>query len=186
MLGLVAASTDTSQDRKRDGDEGCPSHYFEEIDWERRSEWVKKGSVPSPLPFCTTAALPSLSPPPPSLPLSMILFLSLSPYSSLSVAGLRGRAPAAPWWFSLSATRRSTGKAACPSCHCSARPSCSLHYSYCSCSWPITSTLPLLSKCPGEWMLLFYHCSLLYHSDHSINLNLWLFCFCLQYIWQFD
>lgn len=54
-----------------------------------------------------------------------------------------------------------TDKTACPSCHCSAWPSCPLHYSYCSCSWPSTSTPPLLPKCSGEWALLFHHCSLL-------------------------
>lgn len=98
MPGLVAAreaSADTPPDRKRDGDGGCPSHHFEGKDSERRGERGKKGSIPSPLSFCATAALPSSSPPS-SLPLSVILFLSLSPYSSVSVAGLKGRAPAAP------------------------------------------------------------------------------------------
>ncbi|XP_071323084.1 pro-neuregulin-1, membrane-bound isoform isoform X5 [Trachinotus anak] len=39
---------------------------------------------------------------------------------------------------------------ACPSCYCSAWPSCHLHYSYCSCSRPVTSTLPLLPKCSAS------------------------------------
>lgn len=47
----------------------------------------EKGEYPISLPFCAAAN---------PLPLSMILFLSLSPYSSVSVAVLRGRTPAAP------------------------------------------------------------------------------------------
>lgn len=44
--------------------------------------------------YCSPPFSSSSSFLPPSL--SMILFLSLSPYSSVSVAGQRGRAPAAP------------------------------------------------------------------------------------------
>lgn len=69
------ASPDAPPDRKKDGEVGCPSHHFEgrlrEEGWEK-----KKGSIPSPLPFCVTAALPP--PPSPSLPPSLSLWFSFS------------------------------------------------------------------------------------------------------------
>lgn len=143
---------------------------------ERGGERKRKGSIPSSLPFCAAAA------PPLAILLTMILFLPPFPYSCVSVAALKGRAPAAPWWFSLSASWSSTDETACPSCHCSAWLSCPLHYSYCSCSRPVTSTPPLLPKCSGEWALLFHHCALLDHLEQLRTLNLWpAFCFVLAY-----
>lgn len=126
-----------------------------EEEWERREGEGEYPSSSDPLCYCS---------PPPSLGFS---FFPFSPYSSVSLAALRGRTPAAPWWFSLSAAWSTLDKAACPSCHCSARPACPWRSSYCS--RPITSTPPLLfplPKCSGESQLLFYRLSRLNQIQH--------------------
>lgn len=136
---------------------------MERKDWEEGWE-KKKGSIRL---LCSFVLLqPFLLPPPPSLYDSLFLSLSLLICFCAERKGTCRSLMIQP--FSCS-----TDKTACPSCHCSAWLSCPLHYNYCSCSRPVTSTLPLLPKCSGEWALLFNHCSPLDHAEHLRNLNLW-------------
>lgn len=139
--GIAASkeSTDTRQEERQRGRLPCSVNGEERL---RGGVKEEKGEYPvfsALLCYCS----PSSPPPPPSLYDSLSLSFSLLICFCAERKGTCRSLMIQP--FSCS-----TDKTACPSCHCSAWLSCPLHYNYCSCSRPVTSTLPLLPKCSGE------------------------------------